>query len=243
MTWERIFNALIGHALEHPNATLLFMVDEIQWIAKRNSGFASKVKRARVDWEKAANIKVIVCGSSNRFFEQTTGGQSSVLRGLRAHADMWVRPFSLAEVQRPFFPDWNQEETCLIYMMVGGVPYYLKQVAYQKKFITAINATFFTRSTTSPNKLDEVINLEFNKTSTARAKQILGALGQAGKTARALSRATGVAESSTRETIEKLVEYGLAFEKRPLDQSIKKNRSGTRDYMRDFYLKFTFRYC
>ena len=56
------------------------MFDEIHWIAKRNSGFVSKVKRAWLSWEKAGNIKVIICGSSNRFFDDKTGTASSILR-------------------------------------------------------------------------------------------------------------------------------------------------------------------
>ena len=40
--------------------------------------------------------------------------------------------------------------------------------------------------------------------------------------------------------MEKLVDYGLVFEKTPIGVSPKKNKSGTRYCMRDFYLNFYF---
>jgi hypothetical protein len=240
LTWDRIFSAITDHARLNPEQTFLLMFDEIHWIAKRNSGFVSKVKRAWLSWEKTGNIKVIICGSSNRFFDEKTGTASSVLRGLRTHSDIWVRPFNLGQVQRYFFPRWSHEESCLVYMMIGGIPYYLNQISDTRNFINAINRAFFTRSTIFLDELDEVINLEFNRSSKARIRRILAALGQEGRTITAISRSTGIPESSVHESIDKLVDYGLAFEKTQMGASPKKNRAGTRYYMQDFYLNFYF---
>jgi predicted AAA+ superfamily ATPase len=240
LTWDRIFSAITDHARLHPDRTFLLMFDEIHWIARRNSGFVSKVKRAWLSWEKTGNIKVIICGSSNRFFDDKTGTACSILRGLRTHSDIWVRPFSLGEVQRYYFPEWSDEEICLVYMMAGGVPYYLNQIPAAKNFINSINKAFFTSSTIFFDELDEVINLEFNKSSKTRVRKILAALGQEGKTTAAISRSTGIPESSVHETVDKLVDYGLVFEKTLMGASPKKNRAGSRYYMRDFYLNFYF---
>ena len=240
LTWERLLSAITDRARLHPDQTLLLMFDEIHWIAKRNSGFVSKIKRAWLSWEKAGNIKVIICGSSNRFFDDKTGTASSILRGLRTHSDIWVRPFSLGEVQRYYFPRWSHEETCLAYMMVGGVPYYLNQIPTEKNFINAINKAFFTSSTIFFDELDEVINLEFNKSSKKKVRKILAALGQQGKTIAAISRSTGIPESSVHESIGKLLDYGLVFEKTLMGASPKKNRAGSIYYIQDFYLNFYF---
>lgn len=240
LTWDRILAAMGDHARRHPNRTLLLIFDEINWIAKRNSGFASKIKRAWLAWEKLGNVKAIICGSSNRFFNDKAGGESSILRGLRSHADVWVRPFSLSEVHRHFFPGWSQEEVCLTYMMIGGVPYYLNQVPCDGNFIRAINEAFFKSSTIFLDELDEVISLEFNRSSKARIRLILSVLGQQGRTIAAISRSTGIPESTVRESVTKLVDYGLVFEKRQMGALPNKNRAGIRYYMRDFYLNFYF---
>ena len=200
----------------------------------------SKLKKAWLSWEKLGNIKAIICGSSNRFFDDKTAQASSVLRGLRTHADVWVRPFSLGEVRRHFFPQWGHEEIALLYMMVGGVPYYLNQIPDIKNFIKAINTAFFTQSTIFIDELDEILNLDFSRASRARIRRLLASLGQEGKTVANICRATGISESSVRENIEKLVDYGLVFEKIQMGTAAKNNKSGTRYVMRDFYLNFYF---
>ncbi len=240
LTWDRIFTAITDYALQHTNQTFLLIFDEIHWIAKKNSGFTSKIKNVWLSWEKIGNIKVIICGSSNKFFDDKTAKESSVLRGLRTHSDIWVRPFSLSEVKQYFFPEWSHEEISLVYMMIGGIPYYLNRIINSKNYINAINKTFFTRSTIFLDELDEIINLEFNKSSKTRIRSLLAALGQEGKTVASICRATGISESSVRENIEKLVDYGLVFEKTLMGVSPKKNKSGTKYYMRDFYLNFYF---
>jgi AAA+ ATPase superfamily predicted ATPase len=240
LTWDRIFSDITEYAIQHAEQTILLIFDEIQWIAKKNSGFTSKIKNAWLSWEKTGNIKVIICGSSNKFFDDKTARESSVLRGLRTHSDIWVRPFSLSEVKQYFYPEWSHEEISLIYMMIGGIPYYLNRIIYTKNFINAINKSFFTRSTIFLDEIDEIINLEFNKSSKERIRALISALGQEGKTIANICRSTGISESSVRENIEKLVDYGLVFEKKPMGRPSKKNKAGTRYYMRDFYLNFYF---
>ncbi len=240
LSWEIIFKHITRTAQQHRDQTVLLVFDEIHWIAKRNSGFVSKVKRAWLSWEKAGNIKLVICGSSSRFFDDKVSKASSILRGLRTQADLWVKPFSLREVKQHFFPKWTPEEVCLLYMMIGGVPYYLNQVPRTANFINAVNRAFFTRTTIFLDELDELITLEFNQTTKSRIRQILAALGQAGRTVARIHQSTQIPESSVREAITKLVDYGLVFEKTPRGAGARKNKSRTQYYMRDFYLNFYF---
>ena len=240
LNWEILFENITDYARQRRDRLVLLVFDEIHWIAKRNSGFVSKIKKAWLFWEKVGNIKLIICGSSSRFFDDKVSRASSVLRGLRTHGDMWVRPFSLREVQQHFFPSWTPEEVCLIYMMIGGVPYYLNQVPRIDNCINAVNRAFFTQSTIFLDELDELITLEFNKTTKSRIRQVLESLGQEGTTLARIQQATGIPEASVRESIAKLVDYGLVFEKTPLGAAARKNKSRTKYYMRDFYLNFYF---
>ena len=95
---------------------------------------------------------------------------------------------------------------------LGGVPYYLNQIPSIKNFIKAINKAFFTQSTIFIDELDEILNLDFSKASRARIRRLLASLGQEGKTVANICRAIGISESSVRENIVKLVDYGLVFE-------------------------------
>jgi uncharacterized protein len=165
LSWLEVFETVGKYVCELKESPLVLMMDEIQWIAKRNIGFVSQLKEAWVQWEMNPSVKLIISGSSNRFFEDKTGGDAKILRGMRTHGDIWVRPFSLWEVRKYFFSKWTDEEICLIYMMTGGVPYYLCRVPKVTNFIRAVNETFFTRRTIFLEEIEEILDLEFNQTS------------------------------------------------------------------------------
>ena len=47
---------------------IIILFDEIQWISKSQSGFLGYLKEAWLDWRKSGKIKLIISGSSNKFF-------------------------------------------------------------------------------------------------------------------------------------------------------------------------------
>ena len=124
--------------------------------------------------------------------------------------------------------------------MTGGIPYYLEQVPRIINFIQAINKTFFRKGTIFLDEFSEIINLDFNKCSHRHIKKILQSLGQDGKTMVNISRSTRIPESTTNEIVNKLLDYSIVFEKSPLNKAPKKNKSGNKYYMRDFFLNFYF---
>ena len=81
LNWEILFENITDYARQRRDRLVLLVFDEIHWIAKRNSGFVSKIKKAWLFWEKVGNIKLIICGSSSRFFDDKVSRASSVLRG------------------------------------------------------------------------------------------------------------------------------------------------------------------
>ena len=67
-TWHRIFKQITAYAEKLEDAPLVLLFDEVQWLAKKSSGFISKLKQVWVDWQRLGKVKVITCGSSNKFF-------------------------------------------------------------------------------------------------------------------------------------------------------------------------------
>lgn len=240
LSWTRAFRAMTAFFRNHPDRKHVIVFDEIQWIAKRKSGFLGQLKEAWVDWEQLGNAKVIVCGSSHRFFANKTASETSVLHRMRTVGDLRVLPFSLSEIQRHYFPQWSQEQICLVFMMTGGVPYYLARIPRDGNFIRAINKTFFTRDTIFLDEFREVINLEFTRESARTAETILGALGQDGSTLENIRRKTSISnESTVRTMIGQLLEYEIVAEKTQAG-STKANRRGNKYYIRDPFLNFYF---
>lgn len=237
-SWNKIFKHISVYAASVDfNLTLIF--DEIQWIAKKGLGFVGLIKEFWLEWEQAKNIKIIICGSSNRFFSQTSGGEEKILRGLKTRSSIWIEPFSPAAVKKYYFPKCLPQERILIYMLFGGIPYYLNQLDMQRGFIQAINKACFTQEGIFLEEMEQILDLEFNAQGMLSAERVLSCLGQSGSNIKNIALKTGFDEAAVFQIINKLLKYKLVYEKVSFG-SKKKNRSGSKFYMKDFFLNFYF---
>lgn len=239
LDWKTIFDDISRYA-DASEKTLTLIFDEVQWIAKEKSGFCGKLKEAWVPWQKSGNVKVIICGSSNRFFSRRTGGQEKILRGLQTMAGLNVEPLSLRDVHTHCCPMWSLNEVCLLYMMTGGIPYYLEQIDPQKGFIHAVNDAIFTGRSIFIEEIDELLDLDFNRSGKKTVKKVLSSLGQDGSSQERVIGATGLPSSTVSDILEKLKEYNIIFEKLPAHTNPQRNRAGIRYYAKDFFLNFYF---
>ena len=239
-SWLRIFEEVKNFASKLENRSLIIVLDEIQWIAKKNSGVISFLKQAWVDWQRQGNIKVIICGSSNKFFNQNTSGADDILRGIKTSGSIYLREFSLKEIEKYYLSSWSRSEICLTYMMLGGSPYYLETIEPQKGFIHAINDAIFTKGTIFLEEVDQVLKLECNARGLVNVKKILANTAQQGSSKQSLQRKTGLALSTVSDVVDKLVEYKILFSKLLLGNKNMRQNSVTRYYLRDFYLNFYF---
>lgn len=241
LTWDEAFRQVGDFARNAPDdSPFIFLLDEVQWLAGRGTGFAGLIKDHWTEWKRPGRFKLILSGSSNRFFHRYTDGEQAVLRGLRTHATIWVSPFSPTEIREYYFPNWTEEEVCLTAMMLGGVPYYLEQIRQDDNFIRAINRALFYRDTIFLEEVDSILKLETSRVSArGRVRTLLACLGQDGTTQATIVRRTGMAQDTVHRIIERLLDYGIVRERRPLGRT-KRNRSGVRFYMDDFYLNLHF---
>ncbi len=239
LTWRRIFAEITSFIKEHKEKLLLLILDEIQWLSK-GSDVVSRLKEAWVDWEMAGNIKVIICGSSSRFFKKRAHAAEATLRGIKTRSSIWVREFTPSEISQYYLQPWLPQEVVLTYMMFGGVPYYYSTIEPQLHFIQAINQLAFTRSSIFLEEIDEIVNLEFNSQGAKTVKTILLALGQKGSSLSNIAKKTGLALSTVSDAISELLEFELVFAKSPIGRPPLKNRQGVLYCMRDFFLNF---YC
>ena len=239
LTWQSLLSEITNYA-KNKSSTVTIILDEIQWIASKGSGVLGKIKEAWITWEQLGNIKVIICGSSNKFFTNNVTGQEKILRGLRTRGDIWVPPFTLKEVRDFFLKTNSVQEICLTYMMLGGCPYYLSTLKTSYGFIQAINEAIFLQKTIYLDEIDEILRLEFNNKGIDTVKSILGALTQHGKSATGISAYTGIALTTVNDTVHKLLEYKLIEKVLPINGKSKNTSAGCRYVMRDFFLNFYF---
>lgn len=237
LSWDRIFGHITRYSTNFK--TLVLMFDEIQWLSKKGAGFVGTLKKHWVQWEAKQNIKIILSGSSNKFFDETKGEDAKILRGLRTFADLWITPFSLEEIKKFYFHSWPDEEICLTGMLTGGIPYYLEQISStDKNFIRAINTTYFSAKSIFPDEVHEILELEFNKKSQDNVAKILTAIDLSGNSESDIVKKTKLSQSVVNELLAKLIQYGIVKEISPLHKSLV---IGKKIVINDFFLSFYFK--
>jgi hypothetical protein len=247
-SWKNIFLYITNYVKEHTDKVIILIFDEIQWLAKKGSGVLGHLKREwEKNWQHFDNIKVILAGSSSKFFLNQVDNTKGVLYGLRTVADLIVKPFTLSETNEYYSKPvgWTKEQTCLIYMMTGGVPYYLNQIQRNAKqdsnFFRIINQTFFINSSIFLNELENILFLDFRANDAMEnVKNILRALGQEGTTEVNIVSRTGLPKTTVNTILSKLIDYKIIYRMYPLGSAVKKNKSGAKYIMRDPFLNFYF---
>ena len=91
LTWDDLLGDVARYADSLPGASSVALIlDEVQWLAGPRTGFCGLLEECWGEWRKLGKVKVVLCGSSNRFFHDWTDGEAAVLRGLRTHASIEV---------------------------------------------------------------------------------------------------------------------------------------------------------
>lgn len=242
LSWQRIFQAITQYLEKHHSITnpLVLIFDEIQWLAKEGVGFCGSLKEAWITWEQTQSIKIIVCGSSNKFFQNKTGGEETILRGLSTRSAIWLKHIPVREIHDRLCEKWNRQEVVLLFLLCGGIPYYLNQIHPELGFVHAINRAFFTKETIFLDEVNEVLRMEFNAAGIKTAKMILASLANGFTTAKKIEKNIGIAHSSLLHIMEKMIDYDIIQEKQPLFHE--KSKKPEKSYeINDFYLNFFFK--
>jgi predicted AAA+ superfamily ATPase len=131
-TWNQAFE-MLKQQLEskgrHGHIVLFF--DELPWLATRKSGFLGALEHFWNSWASRQNhCKVIVCGSAASWVIQNIINAKGGLHN-RLTASIRLLPFSLNEA-RDFLRyrgiRLNNRQILDIYLVMGGIPHYLKQI-------------------------------------------------------------------------------------------------------------------
>lgn len=145
--WFKAFDMLKHHlkSIETEGKKVVF-IDEMPWLDTPNSDFIPAFEAFWNGWAAAENnILVIVCGSATSWITNKLLGNKGGLFN-RCSYRMFVKPFTLKEteqylVSRGF--EWTRYDIAECYMIMGGIPYYLKQLNPQWSYTQNIDNLFF----------------------------------------------------------------------------------------------------
>lgn len=120
--------------------------DELPWMDTKGSKFLEAFEWFWNGWGSAReDLLLIVCGSAtnwiiNKLFKHKGGLYN------RAGTKMFIRQFTLAETEQYLHKkgiEYERYDIAQIYMMMGGIPYYLKQLEPGRTLADNIDNCFF----------------------------------------------------------------------------------------------------
>lgn len=199
-SWLEAFYMLEDLLIEKYNDKdrILIFLDEIQWLDTPRAKFMTGFEAFWNGWAcHKKNIMVIVCGSSSSWILDKMINNHGGLYG-RVTCEMKIHPFSLNETER-FFESkgiyMSRYDTMQAYMMVGGIPFYLKQFNRELSLPQNIDAIFFSAKAPLKREFDRMFASLFANADTM--KKIIKAIGSKNKgiTRAEIVKNTGIADS------------------------------------------------
>lgn len=130
-SWRNALQVLSQALAKQSNGRrIVLFFDELPWLASAKSGFLSALDHFWNSWANTQNVLLIVCGSASSWMIgkiiQNRGGLHN-----RITAKIRLLPFSLLEAEeflRSRGVSLVRRDILELYMCIGGVPYYLRQV-------------------------------------------------------------------------------------------------------------------
>lgn len=150
-SWLRAFMLLIDYleGFEYEEKKVVFL-DELSWLATHKSGFLRALGFFWNSWAVNQHIVIVICGSAASWMIQKVINHRGGLHN-RITKRIFLQTFTLAETKAYLDSSgahFNTYQIIQLYMALGGVPHYLKEIKAGKSAVQNIDEICF-----SPNGL------------------------------------------------------------------------------------------
>lgn len=241
--WIEAFAMLREYAgAVYTNQKKVIFFDELPWMDSQRSGFLQILAHfwnSWAAWEK--NIILVIAGSAtswivNKVYNDTGGLHNRVTRRI------WLEPFRLSETET-YFQSKNihlsRYEITLIYMALGGVPFYLNEVKAGETAAQAIQRICFSNDGLLKNEFNNLYAAIFRKADTHLKIVRTLAAHNYGLERNALLEMAGLPNSgAVSKVLEELIATGYIRYMTPYGKRINNGRYILADFFSRFYLYF-----
>jgi uncharacterized protein len=166
--WLEAFHQLKQYLiLKKGNKKKVIFIDELPWIATSKSGFVEALAHFWNDWASENNVLLIICGSAASWMLKNVVNNKGGLHN-RIHHTIYLQPFTLNETKQ--FLQGNRikatdKEILQLYMVLGGVPYYLSLLEKGKSIAQNIDELLFAANGKLAKEYDNIFLSLFDKAS------------------------------------------------------------------------------
>jgi AAA+ ATPase superfamily predicted ATPase len=242
-TWTEAFSLLINFAgplIKQQKVVIFF--DEFPWLGSPKSGFLSAFEYFWNSWgSRQSNLIVAICGSAASWMIQKIVNNKGGLHN-RITTKIRLLPFSLYEASaylKSRSVGLDQYQTLQLYMAMGGIPHYLREVKKGESATQTIDRLCFTK--------DGLLTTEFNNLyaslfeAAERHVMVIKALAAkpSGLTRKEIiEECRLVSGGGTTKLLDELLESGFIHFYLPFQKNVNEAIYKLADEYSLFYLKF-----
>ena len=242
-SWLKAFDILKYYleSIQKPHKKVIF-IDELPWLATSRSGFLPALENFWNSWAtKRTDIVLLVCGSAaswmiSNIVKNKGGLHNRITKRIR------LLPFNLYETElylKNRNIDLERYDILQLYMVMGGVPHYLKAAKRGQSATQIIDEVCFSKDGLLRDEFDNLYQGLFNKPE--RYIEVIKALAQKpkGLTRSELIKAAKLTSGGTTTKIfDSLEESGFIIKYLPVGSNLRLALYKLSDPYSAFYLKF-----
>jgi len=241
--WSDAFD-LLTHFLTpkiQTGKTVVFL-DEFPWLNTHKSGFLAAFDYWWNSWGNTqSNLVIVICGSAASWMIKNIVNNKGGLHN-RITRKIRLLPFTLQEAAQyleALHVNMERYHLLQVYMVMGGIPHYLKEVRKGESATQAIDRICFTKDGLLHDEFKNLYHSLFD--DVTRHLKVIRALAanKVGLTRNQIMEEGGLSSGGTvTELLEELIESGFVTGWLPYDKKSKDAIYKLADEYTHFYLKF-----
>ena len=158
--WSDAFDCLRAYLDSRPGQEKqVVFFDEMPWLDSPKSGFKEAFEYFWNDYGIAKdNLIFVACGSASSWVRRFLIGNKGGLFN-RFTQNLYLEPFNLFETEqylRSMSIHWSRYDVVQCYMIMGGIPYYLRFLDGKKTLAENVDAMFFERNCILRDEFDRL---------------------------------------------------------------------------------------
>jgi AAA+ ATPase superfamily predicted ATPase len=180
--WLEAFSQLIDFVQKCNDKRKIIFFDEMPWMDTPRSGFIAALEHFWNGWASARkDIVLMVCGSATSWIINNLINNHGGLHNRLTHT-IHLKPFTLIECKQYFKwrkMDLNHYQIAEIYMIMGGIPFYLSKIEKGLSVAQNIDNMFFSDNAILKNEFHNLYAALFRNSDDY--VKIIEALSKKGK--------------------------------------------------------------
>lgn len=147
--WYEAFEQLKSLTSKSKNKRKIIFLDELPWMVTQKSEFVKALELFWNSWASArTDVLLIVCGSASSWMVKNIVKNHGGLHN-RITFKIKLKPFTLQETKlylESRHIEWSEQMIAECYMILGGIPYYLKMLNGKYSLAQNVDQLFFNES-------------------------------------------------------------------------------------------------